>query len=310
MASFSKMGAFPAGYFRGIAKWLLQNRRDLPARIGVISAEIARIGIIRVDYEMYADSEGNQRATERPIGFSVTEGSNLAHLVRAYVANGGNPFNISKFLLPNTTRIQEGADSAFLVEQYPGGGVVAPKSASYNDPLPVPDIVGPPVEASDDAQFRAPSRTGYENFTGGHLNTDRYYPNRMGARMDRGSWDSDTVVRVMHDVRRWANQDIKTRVQDMEWRILKQMDLLEQLQTERDTIIAQAFGGLQNGIPPFDDQGFRPERMVPAILDEMAKLIAVVDPKTAEIIGTGANAQTGFLSFVFPDAASETLNTL
>ena len=300
MPSFSKMGAFPAGYFRGVAQWLLQNRRDLPARIAVISAEITRIGFVRMTYKTKTDGDGNTIATEEPLGISVNQGSTLAKLMQAYIANGGNPFNICKFLMPNRTTTAIVDDKNVRVESYPGGGVVAPLSVEYNDPLPVVEE-GDPTSAA---------RTGYENYRGGHLNTDRYYPNRMNSRKDRGSWDSDTVVRTMHDIRRWANQDIKTRLQDMEWRIIKQMDLREQLVNERDTVITQAFGSLQDGVPEFDPESFRKERMVPVIIDEMAKLISQVDPTTAELIGSGASSQTGFLSFTFSDVTSEVHNTL
>lgn len=316
MASFSKMGAFPAGYFRGIAMWLLQNRRDLPARISVLQAEIGRIGIIEVTYATYQDSEGNTRATEKATGIAVSEGSTLAHLVRAYLATGGNLFNISKFLMPNSTTEATAAGGSVLVEKYPGGGVVAAKSAEYNDPLPMVqdretlDGTSESQKNGDPEKFTAPQKSGYEGHPGGYLNTDRYFPGRMGARMDRGGWDSDTVVRTMHDIRAWANQDIKTRLRDMEWRIIKQMDLREQLCAERDSIIVQAFGGLQPGLPPFDEFSIRPERMVPLLIDEMAKLIATKDPETARLIGSGAGPMSGFLTFVFPSAASESLETL
>ncbi|OHD22584.1 MAG: hypothetical protein A2Y38_00490 [Spirochaetes bacterium GWB1_59_5] len=317
MSSFSKMGGpFPAGYFRGVAQWLLQNRRDLPARVATISAELNRIGTITVLYDTYKDADGNTRAKETALGFSVTEGSTLAHLVRAYIANGGNPFNISKFLIPNTTTSELTASGSALTEQYPGGGVVAPQSVEYNDPLPVLDdrekLDDPTANAvtGDDKKFTAPTRSGYEGHGGGYLKSDRYYAGRMGGRMGRGSWDSNTVVRMMHDVRRWANQDIKTRVQDIEWRILKQMDLREQLLYERDSVVVQAFGSLQYGIPPFDPASLRRERLVPVILDEMAKLISTQDPATAKLVGSGAGAQSGFLTFVFPDVTSESLQTL
>jgi hypothetical protein len=132
----------------------------------------------------------------------------------------------------------------------------------------------------------------------------------MGGRMDRGAWDNDTIVRTMHDMRRWANQDIKTRLQDMEWRIIKQMDLREQLIYERDTVILQAFGDLQDGVGPFDPDSFRQERLVPVIIDEMSKLIAATDPETARLVGSGASPGTGFLTFVFPSVPEEALETL
>jgi hypothetical protein len=43
--SFSKLGGpWPVGYYRATSSWLLRNRKGLAARIGVINAEINRIG--------------------------------------------------------------------------------------------------------------------------------------------------------------------------------------------------------------------------------------------------------------------------
>jgi len=284
------------------------------ARASVINAEIIRIGLITVEYRTVSDAEGNVTATEERTGFSVSEGSSLARLVQAYVANGGNPFNISGFLIPDTTTTQSGQDGDLFVERYPGGGVVAPKPAAYNNPLPQIDQKeksdSPENPTGDPAEFSAPKKSGYEGYEGGYLNTDRYYPGRMGGRASRGSWDTNSLLRMMADLRGWANQDIKNRLHNLEWRIIKLMDLREQLEHERDRVLTQAFGSVMNGLKYFDFDGFRQERSVPVLLDEFAKLIFVTDPATGKVIGTGANAQTGFLQFVFPDKPSELMGAL
>lgn len=314
MPTFSKMSAFPTAYFREAARWLLQNRRDVAVRAGLINAEIIRIGMVVVEYRKVTDAVGNITATEERTGFSVSEGSSLARLVQAYIANGGNPMNISSFLMPDTTTTRDGQDGILFVQKYPGGGVVAPKSVSYNNPLPQIDQKeknsDPENPTGDPKNFSAPQKSGYEGYEGGYLNTDRYYPGRMGGRINRGAWDTNSILRMMQDIRGWANQDIKNRLSNLEWRIIKLMDLKEQLEHERDRVLTQAFGSVLNGLKDFDFDGFRQERSVPVLIDELSRLIFVTDPETGQIIGTGANVQTGFLQFVFPDKPSEAMGAL
>ena len=97
MASFSKMSFFPPGYFRAFSSWLLRERRDVASRINTLNAEIERIGFVQVEYRQIVNPDGSYAVTEERMGVSVTPNSTLEKLVQAYIANGGNPLDISPF---------------------------------------------------------------------------------------------------------------------------------------------------------------------------------------------------------------------
>ena len=298
MGSFSKMGAFPAGYFRATAEWLLRERRDVMARVSTMQAELARIGEVRMVYRRLAEGDGT-RVSEQRQGFAVTKGSSIARLMQAYIAQGGNPYNISSFLYPDTTAWVMGADGLMVrVEAYPGGGFVAPKSVSY---------IGQPSPLSEDGSV-PPEKTGYEAHEGGMIASHKYLPGRMGGRLNRGSWDYSTVNRLMHDVRKWANKEIKTRLQDMEWRIVKLSDLAEQLTKERDEVLQEAFAGQLSGLPPLDEDQQDPRRLCQCLIQDMYALLYETNGDVP--FGFRANAETGFLGFTFPDVPEDEAGTL
>lgn len=297
MASFSKMAVWPVGYFRAASAWLLRERRDVALRVAVISAELNRIGFVKVVYARTQEG-ASIKATEQRIGFSVSRNSSLARLVQAYIANGGNPFDVSGFLHPDQTLILTDEDGEMAyVQTYPNGGVVAPRSVNYNEPLPE-------VVTTDDGG-RNPVKSGFEEYEGGHPSTDRFYQARMGGAVNRGAWDSNTVVRVMHEIRGWANQTIKERLQDIEARIIKLSDLHEQLTHERDYVLVQAFGGSLDGVAQADrDSQFDPGMMVQGLIADMYALIFETGERGFPV-GFTPNPQIGFLQFTFPDKPSE-----
>ncbi len=295
MASFSKMAVFPAGYFRAFSRWLLQNRRDVAARVATMSAEIARIGFVRVLYGGAFTADGDLMKTERRTGFAVTEGSTIARLVQAYIAGGGNPWDISSFMYPDSTAVEAKPETEEEVvqQEYPGGGVVAPLSADYQP-----------------TNVTRPGESGYESDPGGHASTTRYYPDRIGGRIDPGIFDHDAVVKSMHMMRKWANQDIKERLLDIEWRIVKQADLREQLIQERDVVLVQAFGGVLSGLPElFDNELFPRSLMVQNLVQDMYALLFELD-ETGAVASFKANSDTGFTYFTFSAEAEEVRDSL
>jgi len=293
MSTFGKMATFPTGYFRAYSSWLLRNRRDVVARVQVLSAEINRIGFVRCIYEGYEDEDGNVRRRENRITIAVTEGSSLARLLQAYIALGGNPLDISPFAYPDSTEVEVSPDGTEVItEEYPDGGVVAPRSASYDSP-------------ADE-----PGETGYGASKGGSPSTDRYYPGRMGGKVDRGAFDSNAIVKVMHHIRSWANQDIKERLQDIEWRIIKLADLREQLLYERDEALVQAFGGALTGLPDiFDDDQFMRGHLVQNLIQDMYKLLYETE-WDGTVRSFSVNANTGFSYFIVPGEVSEIRDAL
>ena len=298
MGSFSKMGVFPVGYFRGTSEWLLRERRDVVTRIDTLQAELVRIGEVKISYRPLPNGTG-VKASEQRQGFAVTRGSSLARLMQAYIAQGGNPFNISSFMHPDTTEWLEDEDGTVSrIEIYPGGGFVAPKSTGYN----------PEAQVMSEDGSVPPEKTGYEAYEGGMIESHRYTPGRTAGRLDRGGWDYSTINRVMHDVRKWANKEIKTKLQDMEWRIIKLSDLAEQLRQERDQVLMEAFGGQLHNIPLLDEDQTDPKRLCQCLIQDMYSLL--FETTGGVPYAFKANVETGFLCFTYPDMPEDEGGTL
>jgi hypothetical protein len=294
MPSFSKMSVFPVGYYRAITAWLLRERRDVAARIATLTAEMERIGFVTVHYRKV--QEGNHsKATYQRTGFSVTEGSSLARLIQAYVATGGNPLNICGFLYPDSTDVSatEDGEGAFA-QDYPGGGAPGAKSADYNDPLP--------EDPEDGSEI--PQQSGFEGYRGGMIDHPGYMPGRLGSRMDRGSWDYNTVTRTMHETRKWANKEIKNKLQNKEWQIIKLSDAWEQLKTERDEVLMEAFAGQLDGVPILNEATFDPRRLMQVLVADMTKLLFDVD-ESGVPQGAKPHPELGHLYFALKDVPGD-----
>jgi len=103
-------------------------------------------------------------------------------------------------------------------------------------------------------------------------------------------------------MRDWANQAIKERLQGLEWQIIKLCDLREQLETERDEILVQAFGGALAGLEGFDETRFARGLRVQSLTTDIQKLIFEQDEAEQSFKDS---VQIGFLPFTFPTTASE-----
>jgi hypothetical protein len=242
---------------------------------------------VTVFYNAAATNEGGVDLSEKRAGFSVTPGSSLEGLIRAYIARGGNPLDISSFMMPDRTEILEDGVER---KEFPQDGTAAPRSAEYNSP----------VDETDD--------TGYGTYRGGYIPLDGYYPARQGGRQDRGGWEDDVIVRTMHLIRGWANQEIK-ELQNLAWRVVKLMDLREQLLCERDEILVQAFGGAMTVLDDdFDSALFVRSHQVQAMVQDMYDILyqpldAALTDGTPQAFTT--RGDVGFLDFTFEDKTSE-----
>jgi hypothetical protein len=217
--AFGWLGTLRQGQWRALRSFILKERADVGKRLAYIEAEMERIGVIRVVFAKTTDPiTGDQLVTEQRVGFTVTQGSNLAKLLQAYVAQGGNPFDVSLFLDPEGATYE--VDGEVLSTQ-PYGGVVYPISGSYS--------VG----------------TSYE---GGNLVVKKYTPSRTGGKKDL---QDGTVAGAVDLSRRWVDQTIQRRIHDLEARIIKQCDLREQLMQEVDLIVASV-GGVTGDVPSLD----------------------------------------------------------
>jgi len=290
------MARWPVGYFRAFSAWLLINRKTVAARVNMINAEIERIGFVTVMYRGDSTDDGSVTMTEERIGFGVTEGSSLARLVQAYIVQGGNPFDLSPFWMPDRTQIvgQDGEGNAIRVEQYPFGGLLALKSAEPNEPLP--------QKATDDDGNEVILKTGFAGYEGGQAETDANFALRLGTRAPVANHDIVTAMRKMRD---WANQDIKGRLNNIEWRVIKLMDLREQLEKERDEVLTQAFGGSLDGLRGLPTQSIDPNLTVQSLVQDMYEIIYEMDEATKTVKSYRAGPDVDLLDFTFADVPSE-----
>lgn len=250
---FNFLGTMRQAQWKAFRDWTLNERRAVPARLKVLNAEIRRIGRITVFYrsqsELVQTPTGAEReltsVTEERESFSVTPGSSLEKLVQAYIAQGGNPLSISLYLQPdeilfttNTDPNQDPSDNpneAFTdagVEStpydQPYGGVIAPRST---------DSYGPGGR-----------------YTGSLPTFIRDVTTQVGRYFDQADTGGKIAIRTDH-ARRWVRQEL-AELELLENRILKLMDLREQLIQERDELIQQAIGGSVEDfpIPPDPDR--------------------------------------------------------
>lgn len=267
MSSFGFMSKYRTGYYLGVRSFLLRERRSVPDRINALNAEILRIGIVQMKYDVVVSEDGSVRATENRVGFRVTPASSLEKLLRAYIAQGGNPLDISMFLIPDLNQQLDPDDpvNSRVSERFPYGGVAAPLSREYHtsDDGPLDDTTS--VEAQKVAEGGEGNSFG--SYPGGYLNLIKYPPRRLSGRKDPDE-DSYTFGLEFDSIRKWANQEIRYKLHDLEERIIKLCDLREQLANELDFTLAQAWGGLLRGLEfSWDDETYVKERRIPESLE-------------------------------------------
>lgn len=247
---FGWLGTFRQGQWQAYRTFVLNERRDVGRRMAVIQAELARIGTVNVLYASTTDEASAETVvTEQRMGFEVSQGSSLEKLVQAYVAQGGNPFDVSLFLTPDSTYYLDPDDESSETPTQPYGGVVYPKSGNYG--------VGATYE-------------------GGYLVVKKYTPSRTGGRTDL---QDNTVASAVDTSRRWVNTTIQARLHDLEARIIKLFDLREQLLQELDDL-TMAVGGTTGALPTLD-QDFYDEKL------GVAKIVAAIDSVFYETDGDG-----------------------
>lgn len=238
--SFNGLGTFRQGQWQQFRTFLLNERRDVLARISVIKAELDRIGFVQVRYASTTDENGNTVASEQREGVIVNPpDSTLAKLVGAYVVMGGNPLDISMFMHPDTVATTaNGASQA----AYPSGGQVSPKSQS-------------PAYGGEVYQQGMPSVETYNLAT------------RKGGR---SNFEDTDMVLFMSQARRWVQKEVAFKRNNIEARILKLCDLREQLEAELDDLM-RANGDALLGMPT----AFDPVRYDPVLT--AAQTVAIID---------------------------------
>jgi hypothetical protein len=232
--SYGFTSFFRQGAWLEFRRFILNQRRDVMARINTINAELSRIGNIQVLYERSATD--SNRMSERRIGLNVTPNTSLENLLRAYIALGGNPFDISMFLSPDSVEVVEDEEAPTSQPSDPTtAGTVPVSSLRENQPYGG-------IAASGSTDPMTPGL-----YIGGWLPLWRYPPRRFGSRVSHTAMAAD-MTRTIHAARGWATQEIRTLRNDLEARVIKLMDLREQLMKERDELLPTAVGGSVPGL--------------------------------------------------------------
>lgn len=227
--SFGWTGQFRQGAWRDFRYFVLQQRKDVLARVTTINAELNRIGDIRILYARSNPDDPNSPMSEARVGLDVTPGTSLCKLLQAYIAQGGNPFDISMFLTPGAFEFVEGGDSEGSAEE-----LTAPQLRETQ-----------PYGGLAWSQTTDPIQSGLH--TGGWLPLWRYPPRRLGTARSYAEKSSE-LTRDINALRGWVSQEIRTLRNDLEARILKLCDLREQLLQEVNELLPQAVGGVIPGM--------------------------------------------------------------
>ncbi len=215
MSSFGWSTTFREGQWRVLREFVTQERQDCGSRERVIRAEQKRIGEIVV---LYGQDETG-KTTETRAGLLVVGNQNCAvgKLLQAYVALGGNPFDISMFLRPNRGKVEDGS---YVDSLQPGGGAVYRVGFSYS--------------------FSSASKNSDSNISS-------FRPSKIGGEVATGEERLWTPIRML---RGWCQKEMYQKRVRIEERILKLSDLYEQLEEERISM-TQATRG-EGMVNPYD----------------------------------------------------------
>lgn len=223
--SFNWTVLFRRGSWMEFRNFALYQRKNVPSRLEVIQSEMGKIGQIRIIYQRVDPNNIKSPMSEKRIGIDITDNTTLSKLIKAYVVLGGNPFDISMFLVPDSylfiddpdgTRDENGNIKRVSIETQPYGGVVSPLAD---------EEAGEPNHLS----------------VSGWLPIIRYPSWKIGK--EEFYWDKGAdVYPAIKSAKGWISQEIKERRNDLEARILKLCDLREQLMLEREEVLLGAVG--------------------------------------------------------------------
>jgi hypothetical protein len=207
MPSFAFSSRFRENQWRDFRRFMLEERRDATSRFLVIDAERQRIGNVNILYELT-----DTGATEKRVGISVSPPeSSLAKLLMAYVALGGNPFDISMFLSPDRSVEIDGE----TVNDQPAG-VIHTLDIKYSYDQGVAD---------------------------GDTNLVKFKGSRMGG--GRIAAKEFEILAITSHARKWIQKEIHFKRTRIEEQIIKLCDLREQLDQEVGDLLWATYGDMQ-----------------------------------------------------------------
>ena len=218
MPSFEWGSTFREGQWRVLREFVTQERKDCGNREKVILAEQSRIGRIII---LYGADETTGIRTEERIGVLVegVQGCAIGKLLQAYVALGGNPFDISMFLVPNQATVSE--EGTLVDDQQPGLGVAYRVGFSYS--------------------FSSANENSDSNLSG-------FQPSVVGGEVETGE---ERVWTPIKQLRGWTKKEMYQKRVRLEERIIKLSDLYEQLNEELSEIVQATRGeGMKTSYDP------------------------------------------------------------
>ena len=213
MPAFAYLSRFREGQWRAFRRFMLEERRDASTRFAVIDAERQRIGEVQIVYNTTKVDGEVVAVTEKRIGLCITdENSSLAKLVGAYVSMGGNPFDISMFLAPDSDLGlgQDPTEPSTEGRQrtQPGGGILHSSDIKYTYDQSVND---------------------------GDTNLKKYRASRSGGKKTDAK--QNEIATIMARGRKWISKEIYWKRTRIEEQIIKLCDLREQLEQEIEEIV-------------------------------------------------------------------------
>jgi len=218
--SFNWTVLFRRGSWMEFRHFALNQRKNVPSRLEILQSEIEKVGQIRVIYQRLNPSEIKSPMTEKRIGIQIADNTSLAKLLKAYVSLGGNPFDISMFLIPDSYVFIDDPNTGEIkrinIQTQPYGGIISPLAD---------DLAGEPNHLS----------------VSGWLPIIRYPCWKIGK--EEFYWDKGAdLYHAVKSAKGWITQEIKERRNDLESRIIKLCDLREQLMLEREEVLLGAVG--------------------------------------------------------------------
>jgi hypothetical protein len=179
------------------------------------------------------------------VGLEVSSNSSLGKLLQAYIAQGGNPFDISMFLTPDSyewVESETGTNQNPDVQQITNDSGVQQNLYRQNT-QPYGGILAPRSHTSEESE-------GID--TSGWLPLWKYPARRLGGRNQNIYPRADEIGGVISHARKWVTQEIAHLRNNIESRILKLCDLREQLLLEQDDILFNALSGTVADLKPYD----------------------------------------------------------
>lgn len=272
---FNFLGTMRQCQWKAFRDWTLNERRSVSARLRVIDAELRRIGRITVFYrrrfEVVQTQDGAEReienVTEEREALVVSPGSSLEKLVQAYVAQGGNPMSISLWLQPDEILFSTDEDPTDDPDDDPNEVFTNVGVATVPFDQPYGGVVS--VQSTD-------SYGPGGQYPGGLSTLIRDPTKLMGRYVNQATASAKIAIRTDF-ARRWVSQNL-AELSKLEGRIMKLMDLREQLMFERDTLVQQAVGGSVTDFPnPPDPNRYARNLHLTTIVAEMDRTFYRID---------------------------------